>query len=525
MKRIFLSLLLALSSLSPLPLRAAQPEAVKSSALDCATLVYALPGVRFMQKLRPAKGAARVAEVRNLPEGLGWNARRSLVEGYVTEPGTYRYLAVVEEEDGRRTEEPVTLVCSAELPQPTPFMGLLTWNAFENTISADKVYAIADAMVEYGLRDAGYTYLCLDDQWAERERNAEGRLACSREKFPQGFHVLADYVHARGMKFGIYSNGGTRTCSDAQPGSWQHEDVDAKDFVDWGFDLLKYDYCFNPGTSAEMAQEVYRAMGQALAKHAPKRFLYYICEWGHRNPWEWGAEVGGSCWRATDDTRDSWVNPKYKGGVMENLEIFKRIWPYNGVNRWNDADMLMCGLHGQGKSSNAGTDGRGMTMDEYRTQFALWCMWSSPLTLAFDITALGGKPGVSGVQNPYYAEDLALITNKHLIALNQDRLGQSAEPIYDTAEHVVFMKDLENGDVALSVTNLDSASTQRVTLDLADFPAFDESATYRPLNCWTGEQLGGRYSTKKSLVVEVAPHATEVYRFLRQRKMPKARLR
>lgn len=478
--------------------------------LDCATHVFAQPGVRFMHKIKANSDEAMLS-ASGLPEGLTWNAGRNLIEGQVKEAGTYSY-TVTCNVNGRSTEQPIRLEVSDKLAQPTPFMGLLTWNVFEHEISEDKVIAIAEAFEEYGLLEAGYEYICLDDQWALKERDANGRLQYAPAKFPNGLNSLADIIHGKGMKFGVYSDGGSYTCSGAQPGSYQHEATDAKSFNDWGFDLLKYDYCNNPGSSTAVAKQVYGAMGDGIRRQCRPDFIFYLCEWGYRNPWEWGAETGGTCWRCTDDTRDCWTNPTYKGGVKDNIDIFKSIWQYNGPNRFNDADMVMCGLHGTGKSSNAGTNGKGMTQEEYKTQFALWCMWSSPITLSFDVTTLGGKKGVSGVTNPFYKEDLAMITNRDLIALNQDRLGQSGEPVYDTPEYIVFMKDLENGDVAISVTNL-STTERSVKLDFADFPAMEKGRRYLMHDCWTGMDTDKVFGTTDSYTTPALPaHGTVVYR-------------
>lgn len=483
-------------------------------SLDCATMVYAIPGVRFMQKIRTTSKDADVS-VSNLPDGLVWNERRQLIEGTLKNAGTYTYTATTTL-GGKSQEQKITLECSDNLNQPTPFMGMLTWNVFEHQISADKVYAIADAFLEYGLLDAGYKYVCLDDQWAKKERDANGKLQYDDKKFPEGLNKVADYVHGKGLKFGVYSDGGSYTCSGAQPGSYKHEATDAQSFNRWGFDLLKYDYCNNPGSSASVARKVYGDMGAAVRKYCDPSFIFYLCEWGDRNPWEWGAETGGTCWRCTADTRDCWINNTYKGGVKDNIDIFKGIYQYSGVNRWNDADMVMCGLHGTGKSSNAGTNGKGMTMDEYKTQFALWCMWSSPITLSFDITTLGdGKSKCgSGVTNTHYKEDLALITNKDLIALDQDRLGQAGEPIYDTSDYIVFMKDLENGDVAISVTNL-TTSAIHVPLKLKDFDALEPGLEYSIHNCMTGVDYKTKWSTETEYSMSVAPHATQVYRLIK----------
>lgn len=479
--------------------------------LDCARRVYAVPGQRFMHKIRTSQPADEL-RVFQLPEGLLWNTRRQLVEGTVDRAGEYCYYVYQRYGAASRTDT-VRLLVSDRLPQPTPFMGLLTWNIFESDISDQRIRLLADAMTDLGLAEAGYRYLCLDDLWAEYDRDAAGHLQWHHEKFPYGLKELSKYVHDKGLKFGIYSDAGTRTCSKGQPGSLGHETVDAADFVSWGFDLLKYDYCNSPGRSADTAAMCYAAMAKALRDVADPSFLYYLCEWGWRDPWRWGAEAGGSCWRSAPDTRDSWTNPHYSGGVMEVLKTFAHIWQYCGINRFNDADMMMCGLHGTGRSSNEGTDGRGMTQDEYTSQFVLWCMWSSPLTLCFDITALydGTSRCGSGVVNPLYKEDLALITNAALIALDQDPLGQAAETIEYGPEVLVLMKDLADGGFALSVTNLTEAPIT-ATVPLSSLPAMEPKRNYACTDLLDARIPTQYHTNEATLTLPLNAHATRVWR-------------
>ena len=234
--------------------------------------------------------------------------------------------------------------------------------------------------------------------------------------------------------------------------------------------------------------------------------------------------MGGSCWRATDDTRDAWVHP-WKGGVKDNIDIFTRIWPYTGVNRFCDADMVMCGLHGKGLSSSHGTDGRGMSMHEYTTQFALWCMWSSPLTLCFDITTLyDGRSRIdTSLFNPHYREDLALITNPYLIALDQDPLCQAAEPLRFDSLQLLLLKPLADGSVAVSLTNLDTTA-RTLLLPLAQIPSLQRGASYRVWDllqrCLLPRRftLDGRQGSELALQVCLPPHATAVYRIVLSRK-------
>ncbi len=467
------------------------PEAI-GSKLACATIVFSQPGVRFMHKVRTQDPSAVVA-VSGLPEGLSWNAARSLVEGVVAAGGEYTYDITVTA-DGQTSVEPVKLTVSSSLQQPVPFMGWLSWNVFEEEINDAKVREVADAMEKYGLIDAGYNYLCMDDLWHASGRDAAtGSPLYDTKKFPKGLNALADYVHGKGLKFGIYSDAADRTCAGAD-GAYGYEVEDATQYAAWNVDVLKYDYCFAP-SDQQTAFDRYKAMGDAL-KATGRDILFYMCEWGARGPWKWGAETGASCWRCTIDTRDCRNGANGGIGVLQSIAGMKDIWAYSGPNRYNDADMMCVGLHGTGKSSNDYcATGPGMTQTEYRTQFALWCMWASPLTLSFDVRDISD-------------DDLAIITNEELKAHDPDRMGQQAEIIGETYGVQTYIKDLENGDVAVAVVNL-GAATKRVTVDFSRLPALDKDQAYDLRDLWAKKNVGtftGRYSTN------VASHETKVYR-------------
>ncbi|MBR5689642.1 MAG: glycoside hydrolase family 27 protein [Prevotella sp.] len=461
--------------------------------LACADIVFSQPGVRFMHKIRATNPDAKVA-VEGLPRGLSWNQKRSLVEGIVEQEGEYHYTVKLTL-DGKTTLETVTLTVSSTLQQPLPFMGWLSWNVVEGDISEEVVKTVADAMVSSGLAAAGYNYLCIDDLWhaAEREAGTDKPLY-DAEKFPNGMKAVSDYVHSKGLKFGIYSDAGTKTCAGCF-GSVGYEEIDAQQYAEWEVDLLKYDYC-NAPTDVETCRERYKAMGDAL-KNTGREILFYMCEWGAREPWKWGAETGATCWRCTYDTRDGWNGINGGIGILQSIEGMKDIWAYSGVNRFNDADMLCIGIHGKGKSSNHLVVGEpGMTQTEYRTQFSLWCMWSSPLSLSFDL------------RKPISDDDLAMMTNSELIALDQDPMGQQAEFIGETDGIQIYAKDLENGDVAIAVLNLND--TERVaTINFSDIPALDAGGKYRFRDLWAKEDLGS-FSDRYS--VSVASHETKVYR-------------
>ena len=470
------------------------PESALAAGLDAATTVFSQPGLRFMHKLRAIDKEAKIS-VSDLPAGLTFNEKRCLIEGIVEEEGVYVYNVTVES-DGEEIIEPVTLTVSSNLQQPVPFMGWLSWNSIEGNISADVIKTVADQMEQKGLIEAGYNHLVIDDLWHAPARAANGKPLEDPVKFPKGIKESADYVHSKGLKFGMYSDAAEYTCAGAY-GGYGYEEIDAKQYAEWGVDILKYDYCSAPA-DVETAKKRYKAIGDAL-KNSGRNIILYICEWGPREPWKWGAEVGGSCWRCTFDTRDCWVGQTGGIGIVQSIAGMKDIWAYNGVNRFNDADMMCIGINGTGKSSShLCATGPGMTKDEYRTQMALWCMWSSPLTLSNDMT------------KNLSATDLAIMTNGELIALNQDRMGQAGETIFhDPADCLILAKDLENGDVAVSVTNL-SSSAKNFTVDFSQIGALDPDAEY-----FTRDVVNHEFKEKSAGKIDfgrVKSHATAVYR-------------
>ena len=462
-----------------------------SSKLACATVLFSQPGVRYMHKLHTANPDAQVS-VEGLPEGLNWNAKRKLVEGVINKEGVYHYDAIVNM-DGESFKEPIQLTVSSKLQQPVPFMGWLSWNVVQGDISETIIRKVADAFHSQGLYEAGYKYLCIDDLWHADQRAADGKPLPHPRKFPNGMKVCADYAHSKGLKFGIYSDAAERTCAGAF-GSIGKEVIDAKQYAEWGVDLLKYDYCGAP-SDAQSAENRYKAMGDAL-KATGRDILFYMCEWGVREPWKWGVNTGATTWRCTYDTRDGWNGVRGGIGIIQSIEGMKNLWAYSGPNRFNDADMMCVGIHGTGKSSNDLVEKAGMTMTEYKTQFALWCMWSSPLTLSFDLS------------KPIKKEDLALMTHKELIALNQDPMGQQAEFISEENGMVVFMKDLADGDVAISVTNMNDAA-KNFTFDFSKMNALDVEKTYKVRNVCAMKDMK---NAKGSLDTRVASHETQVFR-------------
>lgn len=464
-----------------------------TTKLACATTVFSQPNVRFMQKVRSTVTGAQFS-VSNLPAGLTWNAARNIVEGVVAEEGVYTYQINVTV-DGETTSEDVTLTVSSSLQHPVPFMGWLSWNSVQGNISQKIIEQAVELFQNKGLYECGWNHIMMDDLW-QGTRKADGTPQPNASRFPNGLKTVADYVHQNGMKFGLYTDAADRTCAGAF-GSYGYEEIDAKTYAEWGVDVVKCDYCYAPD-DVETAKKRYKALADAFAA-AGNNTMLYICEWGVREPWKWGAEVGGRCWRISQDVRDCWTGSGSGVGVVQSIEAMKNLSAYQGVNRFNDSDMLCTGLHATGKSSNdlCGGTGAGMTDDEYATQFALWCMWSSPMALSFDPS-----------KNTLTDADFKLLRNKELIALNQDRMGQQGDLISEADNLVVFAKDCENGDVALSVTNM-SSSQKQATFDFSAIPALDPTKTYTVRDVMENTEAGEATGT---FTTDVRKHATRVFR-------------
>jgi alpha-galactosidase len=313
----------------------------------------------------------------------------------------------------------------------TPPMGWNSWNLFQGRIDDHIVREIADEMVESGMRDAGYVYLNIDDTW-EGVRDAQGNLGSNR-KFPD-MKKLADYVHSKGLKFGLYSSPGPRTCEE-YPGSYGHEIQDANTFAAWGVDFLKYDWC-----GAKMVyrvdelRSVYQHMGEALLASG-RPVVYSICEYGDGGVETWGAKVGGNLWRTTGDIDDSWSK------MIANIERQVPAADFAGPGHWNDPDMLEIG------------NGH-MTEDEYRTHMSLWAISAAPLLAGNDIRTMT-------------PQTKALLMNAEVIAVDQDSLGSQATPRKSGAIET-WVKPLADGSVAVAVVNLGTTGTSAV-MKISDF--------------------------------------------------------
>ncbi len=310
-----------------------------------------------------------------------------------------------------------------------PPMGWNTWNTFGHEISDALVRESTDAFVEQGLKDAGYQYVVIDDCWSKKVRDPEtDRLVAEPAKFPEGMKAVADYVHGKGLKFGMYSCAGQRTCGD-YPGSFDHEFLDAETFASWGVDFLKYDFCYKPvGVDGQL---LYRRMGMAL-RASGRDILFSACNWGSDDVWSWIRSTGAHMYRSTGDIFD---NPEsYRKIALSQLHKLGASAP----QCFNDVDMLTVGMYGKGL---VGTTGCGDA--DYRSQFALWCMYSAPLMLGCDIRRMN-------------AQTRALVTNRDLIRIDQD--AEARPPIATfhpwNEKLLTLFKHLDDGSYALGFFNL-----------------------------------------------------------------------
>ena len=371
----------------------------------------------------------------------------------------------------------------------TPPMGWISWNLFEGNISEDIVKQLADAMVETGLKDAGYEYIILDDLW-HGGRDENGYVYPDPKKFPNGMKVVADYVHSKGLKFGIYTDIAEYTCA-GMVGSYGYEEKDAQTYAEWGVDYVKVDYCHAP-TDLWTAIDRYKKFVEAI-RATDRPMVFAVCEWGQRAPWLWGKEIDANLWRTTWDLRDTWEHGQYNNGhngIMEALDRQVGLSEFAGPGHWNDPDMLVIGLNGKGASASA-NGASGCSVTEYEAQFGLWSLLAAPLLMTCDIRDMD-------------ADTKRILTNKELITVNQDKLGKQARRIYKKSCIEFWAKPLSDGSYAVGFLNRNDKATIDMTLDLNLLKIKNEVKTR---DLWKHEDIG-KY--KGEITLKVKPHECRV---------------
>ncbi|POY36651.1 alpha-galactosidase [Solitalea longa] len=365
----------------------------------------------------------------------------------------------------------------------TPPMGWNSWNKFACNVDENMIRQIADAMVSTGMKDAGYTYINIDDCW-HGGRDSLGFIYPDPVRFPSGMKALADYIHSKGLKIGIYSDAGSQTCG-GRPGSRGYEFQDALTYAAWGIDYLKYDWCNTEGLKAEGA---YKTITAAL-RRAGRPIVLSICEWGNDKPWEWGPQVG-HLWRTTGDIYNCFDCIKDHGtwkafGVMQILDKQDGLRRYAGPGHWNDPDMMEIG-NGQ------------LTPAEDRAHFSMWAMLAAPLIAGNDIRSMD-------------KETQEVLTNKDVIAVNQDSLGVQGFK-HETRDSVeTWLKPMKNGAWAVCFLNR-STKVKSIEFNWQEKPIVDELSKrelntavrqYKMKNLWTKKDAG---TTKKVLKATIQGH-------------------
>jgi alpha-galactosidase len=377
----------------------------------------------------------------------------------------------------------------------TPPMGWNSWNTFASNINEKMVLEMADVMVSSGMRDAGYIYLVLDDAWMAKERDSiTGDLVPDPVKFPRGMKFVSDYVHSKGLKFGLYNCAGTLTCA-GYPGTRGYEYQDARFYASVGIDYLKYDWCNTEGINAK---EAYTTMSKALTKTG-RPIVFSLCEWGNNKPWEWAAAVG-HLWRTTGDIYHCFDCVKDHGtwkswGVMQILDQQKNIRQYAGPGHWNDPDMMEVG--------------NGLTEGENRAHFSIWAMLAAPLIAGNDLRSMT-------------SETRSVLTNREVIAVNQDSLGIQGFKHTSNDSVETWVKPLRNGDWAICFLNRSvlqkpvhmNWQQENIIDSFAKLQLDMRSQAFTIRDLWLKKETG---TTKKPLRIMVPAHDVVMYRLIKKK--------
>jgi len=352
----------------------------------------------------------------------------------------------------------------------TPPMGWNSWNKFQCNVDENLLRQTADAMVKSGMKDAGYQYVIIDDCW-QVSRDKDGNIIADPEHFPSGIKALADYIHSKGLKFGIYSDAGDKTCA-GRPASRGHEFQDAHQYAAWGVDYLKYDWC---NTTTQDAHASYALMREAL-NASGRPIVFSMCEWGTAKPWLWAKDVG-NLWRTTGDIMDKWDGKeKWSLGMLTILDMQDGLESFAGPGHWNDPDMLEVG-------------NGGMTLAEYRAHFSLWAILAAPLISGNDLRDM--KPEIQEI-----------LTNKEVIAIDQDRLGRQGRRVHKDGDLEVWARPLEGGNRAAVLLNRGTVE-KSIAVNWVDLD-YPSHVTAEVRDLWQKKDLG---KFKDGFSAQVPPHS------------------
>jgi alpha-galactosidase len=436
-----------------LPARAPAP-AIASSRTAAPLINYpritgATPGRPFLFRI-PASGAGPLTyTARNLPAGLKLDPKTGIITGALARAGRTEVQVRVQNEKGEMSNAVITIVGGDHMLALTPPLGWNSWNVWGGRVTDAHIRAAADGIVRTGLAGQGYTYINIDDAW-EGPRNADGEIT-SNEKFPD-MKALADYVHSNGLKIGIYSSPGPRTCQQRYAGSYQHEAQDARTWAKWGFDYIKYDWCsysdIEPLASRaplEALQKPYALM-RSILDTLDRDFVYSLCQYGWGRVWEWGEKVGGDLWRVTGDINDNWWSMSSIAFQQTGHES------HAGPGHWNDTDMLVVGHLGWGRTDTPRPTL--LTPDEQLTHISLWALQAAPMLIGADMSQMDDWT-------------VDLLGNREVLAINQDPLGKAAGRVWADNWTQIWARPLSDGTMAVGLFNR-APEPMPVTVTFAD---------------------------------------------------------
>lgn len=487
------------------------PKAPATPKINASSIYGARPGSAF-QFLIPTTGDRPMSfSAKGLPTGLKIDSKTGIITGKLTKPGTFLVILAAKNEKGS-TEKQLKIVSGNRIAL-TPPMGWNSWNCFASEVSADKVNRAADAMISSGLVDHGWSYINVDDFW-ENNRDAKdstlrGKLRDDAGKIIPNkrfgdMKALADGIHKKGLKAGLYSSPGPWTCGGCV-GSFGYEKQDAESYAAWGFDYLKYDWCsyggvingmpendpykvgslsYNGGNNLVTAKKPFKMMGDYLQQQ-PRDIVFSLCQYGMSNVWEWGDSVGGTSWRTTNDITDTWASLKNIALAQDNAAAWAK--PGN----WNDPDMLVLGTVGWGNPHPSK-----LRPDEQYLHFSLWCLFAAPLLIGCDMEKLDDFT-------------LNLLTNDEVIAINQDPLGKQATCVDTIGNLRIYEKQLADGSHAVGFCNF---GLDRVDISYKNFKKLGIAGKQIVRDLWRQKDIANINTAAEGLPIQVPAHGVLLYK-------------
>ena len=497
-----LGLLLCLLSIKAQPLRTPQP--VPAPQINGPHLIGTRPGRPFLYRI-PCTGQRPIQfEAKNLPVGLELDQKSGIIRGTAPEKRG-EYVVRLQARNQRGHTRSIIKIRVGDTLALTPPMGWNSWYTWYNRITDQLMRQAADSMIRSGMADFGYQYVNIDDCWMIKNeeknpmingipRNAAGAILPNKY-FPE-MKVLTDYIHAQGLKAGIYTSPGPYTCQ-VYTGSYQHEEADARQFASWGFDFLKYDWCSYAGVATgeglERAQAPYRLMGAILQK-VDRDIVFNLCQYGKEEVWKWGADVGGHCWRTTGDLglEKGTQLPGFYHIGRKNAQHYL----YSKPGAWNDPDYILIGYVGNAHDIDEPPQKTRLTPDEQYSYMSMWSLMAAPLFFSGDINRL----------DPF---TLNVLCNAEVIEVNQDPLGKQGRPVRENDNEMALLKPLEDGSFALGLFNL-SPADREITFAWNDL-GLKKKQRIRDL--WYQKELG---TFSRSFSAKISPHGVTMVRLWAQ---------